>query len=539
MLDLFFYYLVASLVFEPNHVHGIMDYNECGQFLSVVNAMWSGQHLYKDIYLQYGPLHYWVPSAAMAVFGKTLETLRGYFFYGGLATVVLMAYVCRRLIPQRAVAYAAAILIAMESHHPFWSSRWGGWRFFMVAAAMYLLSWSARSPKAKYPALAGVFCALSFLHTYDAGIAAFAGAAAYYAYAVWQTRTDPQAAGSAIPVPRSMMAFAAGAAAVMGVWTLELLRTGALGAYVAELMSIGPRKAFAQPILPGDITAKVLLPGVAYALSLAVLGWASFKRSWIAYRHRAGLVPWLAAGGLLYLFAFRAIRGAQFENVLSFAVFTHLYAAALVYRAALGEGRLLPWPSGRPALKAAAIALIIVSAASWALSYKRFYKGGLQSWLSYQSEKHKSIAYYFGWHAKDGGKYVLSETPAIGKVLLPDWQDREIKDTASAITSMTEPGEGIFCFPDLAIFNFVTDRPQITKYHMIVGASTSEANTREVLENLATARPRVVLLGVQLSALAKATGRQEELLPEVTRYVLDHYRPDRQTGNILIYRRSD
>jgi hypothetical protein len=166
---------IVVLAFEPNFAHGYINYNESGQHLAAIGEMHRGGLLFRDIFVQYGPLHYWVPYWAFEHVGYSIATLRGYFLLGEIAGLLAAYAVCRQVISHRLFAGLAGLLIAIEAHHPFWSTRWGGWRFAFVYLVLFALIRFSRTRKRGWTFAAGLASGLAFLHTYDAAAATAAG----------------------------------------------------------------------------------------------------------------------------------------------------------------------------------------------------------------------------------------------------------------------------------------------------------------------------------------------------------------------------
>ena len=172
--------LIVILAFEPNAAHGRVDYLESGQYLSVINEIFQGKILYRDTYLFFGPFSYYGPAFAMLLFGKTLAVLRQYFLLGDIVTYIVLYFLCRFVIRNRFLACLAAIVIVVQTHNPFWCSRWGGFRFVSAYAVILTLSLFIRSRSGKYAWLAGFFTGAAFLHGVDMGILSLIAAVALF-----------------------------------------------------------------------------------------------------------------------------------------------------------------------------------------------------------------------------------------------------------------------------------------------------------------------------------------------------------------------
>ena len=113
-------YLILFFAYEPNAANGWVVFLESGTYLSVINAIFHGQVLYRDVFLFFGPFSYWGPALAMFLFGKTLAVLRLYFLFGDILTYLTLYLLCRFVIRNRFLAYLAAVIIVIQVHNPFW-----------------------------------------------------------------------------------------------------------------------------------------------------------------------------------------------------------------------------------------------------------------------------------------------------------------------------------------------------------------------------------------------------------------------------------
>ena len=194
--------------------------------------MQRGDLLFRDIFVQYGPLHYLVPLWLFGHFGDSIATLRGYFLSGEIAGLVAAYALARQLLPGRAFAILAGLAIAMEAHHPFWSTRWGGWRFFFVYVALTALLRFSHTRNPAWMLAGGVSSALAFLHTYDAAAAAGIGALVFFAFEFSARRGQPQLLAD---LRRALSYFLVGVLACLLPFAFTLLATGTLGDYMAQL----------------------------------------------------------------------------------------------------------------------------------------------------------------------------------------------------------------------------------------------------------------------------------------------------------------
>lgn len=511
---------IVALAWEPNFAHGFVNYNESGQHLAAIAALERGERLFRDVFVQYGPLHYMVPAWLFARFGAGFDTLRAYFLAGEIASLLAAFALARTWIRPRVFAWAAGLLVVACAHVPFWSTRWGGVRFAFVYLTLLALLRSRASPRpVAWWTAAGVASALGFLHTYDAGAVAGAAALLFAGHALWRERAR------LLPF---VAAYAAGVVATLLPFAIVGLARGTLGAYLDQLPLASPGRAWLQPFDRSDLAPIVWLPGALLAASAARLLERAARGRWVPQRHLP-LALVTTSGGLLYAAAFRAIRGPQLEMSLPLALLVAVHGLAVACSGALQAGRA---PRQR-ALAAAALAAGLVLLATLEL---RPYAGGPSSWLRYQLHKSQLTPRNQGAQWLDEGFRAI-DVPGTGRSRVPARQAAEIEGTVAALQRELRPDEPFFAYPDLGLFYALADRPAPTRFHIAVLAAARDDWSDELRRLLERAPPRIALRSRGLSTLARATRHGEEYLPDVARTLQLRYEPLATIGGLELRRR--
>ena len=518
---------IVALAYEPNFAHGALNYNESGQHLAAIGAMQRGDLLFRDIFVQYGPLHYYVPLWLFDHLGDSIATLRGYFLSGEIAGLVAAYGLARQLLSTRAFAVLAGLAIAMEAHHPFWSTRWGGWRFFFVYVALAAMLRFSYTRKPGWMLAAGLSSAIAFLHTYDAAAAAGIGALVFFALDFSANRRQPLAL---FDLRRGLAYFLSGFLACALPFLMHLLAAGTLGDYLGQLPFSNAGRVWLQPFSASDITASVLAPGLIFAVSLWLLGRDMLMGRW-GKGDTIPLAMLIASGGMLYLASFRAIRGPQFESSLPIAVILTAYWLSRAYRFfETSEGD----PTQRIQRWAAFAALCGVPLAL-GMGEIRTYAGGAPAWWRYQVYKQHLVPHYIGADRLDEDYRVIAVEGA-GSSRVPRWQAEEIEGVTRYLRRELEPEEPLLAYPDLGIFNYFADRPHITRFQIPILAAADERWSRELMRSLEAELPRVVLLGTKRSTLSVATRHPGEYLPEASDFVRENYQHAGRIGRVDIFR---
>ncbi len=524
--------VIAWLAWEPNHAHGFLNYNESGQYLSAVGELQRGSLLFRDLFAQYGPLQYYGPLWFFGLFGSSIASLRLFLLVGEIASLIAAYALARVVIPKRGFAWLAGLAIVIESHHPFWSTRWGGFRFAFIYLSLLALVMAGRATaerRAWWLALAGSMAGVAFLHTYDAGLIAGVGAAVYFVHA-WVLRARSESLALLAP---SLGFYFAGALAALLPFLVFLVATGTLADYLSQLPLLNPGRAWLQTIRPEDWKPIIFAPAVIYAASALVLGARFRRRRWQAQRDSSLLIL-TCCGALLYLISFRAIQGPQFETSLPLAIVTacQLISQAFVF---FVESRSRPERRGAAWGAAAAVGL---SLAAFLMLDIRSYGGGPMSWATHQLVKGDVVARFVGTVPLDESFRALALERG-GEARLPDWQADEIEGVTRHLEERLGPDEVLFAYPDLGIFNYLVDRPHLTRFTIPVLADADPAWASEILEALETSPPAYILLGSELSTLARATQRESEYLPEVRLHLTEHYKLEARVGRIWIMARRE
>ena len=126
----------------------------------------------------------------------------------------------------------------------------------------------------------------------------------------------------------------------------------------------------------------------------------------------------------------------------------------------------------------------------------------------------------------------------IGPILVEKNQAKEIESVTKYIISNTSKNEPVFAFPEHSLYNFLADRPAVSRFYIAAYAHTMDEWKTELLTELQSHPPRYIIYSHQLSNLAKAIGRKTELLPEVIEFISENYVIEKNFSNISIYRKK-
>lgn len=544
-----FPFIIFLLAFNKNSLNGLIDAVECGQYLSCVNGVFQGKLPFKDfIPLAAGPLLIWVLSATFFIFGKTLYVLRMYFNFFSILTYIFLYFFACNLYRFKFSAYILSIVALVETFNPFWSSRWAGYsRFGVGLLGLFFQILYVKKSKPLYLFISGFIASLGLLYSVDSGIVLIISGAILCFLAVLY---DPK--GNFLvnikEVFKRLSVFCLGLVIGLLPFAIYMAINKALVPYLEGMFIIASKhvSVWQKPIDLSFIGAfrqhhnnpwqffisdefKFYMPRLFYFVTLIYII-LKFKRGKDVIDCIA--VPLIAIFGVLtYKSGCRAFLGPQFDvSVLPLLLlFVYFMEKSIILIFSKAKIRLLA--------KAISILVVLVLFLYMGASHKRVY-GSWGNWLKYQSNKNNLIPHYITLIDKSIIQLVRSDTERIGPILIPKDQVEEIDGVAKYMINNTLPGEPVFAFPEHSLYNFLTDRPAVSRFYITVYAHTTDKWKDELLTELQLHPPRYIIYSRQLSNLAKISNRKTELLPEVISLILDNYVIEKNFSNIAIYRRK-
>jgi len=133
--------------------------------------------------------------------------------------------------------------------------------------------------------------------------------------------------------------------------------------------------------------------------------------------------------------------------------------------------------------------------------------------------------------------YVQPNIERAGRILTPPAQAREIERVVAYIQENTAPTEPIFDLSNQAAYYFLADRPNPTRYPLVVYASP-EPLQKEVIADLERAKPKYVIFTTGSGWGNGPDGIQTvDRVPLVTAYIRSNYETDVKIESVSIWKR--
>ena len=134
-------------------------------------------------------------------------------------------------------------------------------------------------------------------------------------------------------------------------------------------------------------------------------------------------------------------------------------------------------------------------------------------------------------------EYVEPRIERVGSVLTPPTQAKEIERVVAYLQANTTPAEPIFDLSNQGAYYFLADRPNPTRFPLVVYASP-EPLQKEVIADLEQAKPKYVIFKT-----GSGWGNAPDGIPTVDRvplvaeYIRSKYGPDVEIGSVSIWKR--
>ncbi len=471
--------------------------SEEGAPLAWVDTVFRGGALSRDVFCLYGPLSIWPVAWLFAAFGPSLGLWRQWIFALNGPALLTTFLLLRGLLRSRSGALGGTLVVGLLCAPAVPALSWSLSRVGLGLGALACLSRALGRGAPRWFVAMGSLLGAALLYSQEVGVACCVAAGL-----VLLLRTDRVRAilwtslGGAIVLAPALGYIAARGALAATVDNLFLFpRTRLLGFGALPFPALAPTaeslRAYFTPavlVVSGFVTATKLLCGERDARTLTELA----------------------------LFVFGALL---FSTALSRPDDTHLAFAlppALVLLGGLVESACSALFS--PTRRAAAAAGLLIAVAAL-VPFRSIATVNLGMLIAKAPDRFRALA-----------------LPRGGGALLPERLARDLEDVSRALQARTAPDEPFWAYPNEALLYFLADRPQPTRFPLVLFAVT-RAQRLELVAELERARPRYAVLNLYQPIVDGIT--YDIAAPEVFAYLGAHYEVDSRFGAFALLRRFD
>lgn len=510
--------------FNPS-VGAWISLGEEGENLAWVHSLRHGGTFGRDFFCLYGPMLLYPLAWLMELTGPAMTTQRLATYALDLLALAGVLWMLGGSLKHRPVLILAALgWTALFSPLLHFSVNTTHLRVVLALLPLYLLYRHHAAPSHPLPWLAGALLGQSLLFSQEAGLCALLAGVAMLGSA----RFAPAPA----PVLRPLLAFLAATLLSMAPMLLHLHGQGALGPFLEDLHGYPRLVTLGYGSLPypslREFLADPLHPErLPYYGFIFFYGYAALRLSTRLWSR--GTTPELAWRGGLLLFGLLLYRSALGRSDLSHLAFTlppALLLWVLFLDDSLHAARTAPLSSVRRA--AAATGSLLALALLFLLGRSALFDSSLETtWAALR-------------HPQGMFQRVETGVPVPGvpraDVTFDALTARDITRIHAFLEEHTRPGDPVYFFPNEALYYFLFDRSNPTRYAIAYFAVTAEQR-RELVADLERVKPRYVVYSL-------ATWRVDDIpegrqVPEVTAYIRTRYRPVLQWSRVWIMERVE
>ena len=204
-----------------------------GYSLAPAERVLQGELPYRDFLYDYGPGVLWINALLMKLLGVTLMASRIGLFGFKVATLIMVAFVSRRLTSALAALVPVALMIAWPGYGQVFNVHPDQYFvLFALTGLAFMLQYDKRDNN-KWLALCGVTAGLIFLFKYSAGILFLTAGALIVVTRARATEALPQSRSKTV---KATAIYVAGFAVVAAPFTVYLIYNHALGAIIHNLI---------------------------------------------------------------------------------------------------------------------------------------------------------------------------------------------------------------------------------------------------------------------------------------------------------------
>lgn len=549
-------FFTIFIVFNPFFMHGEINFFETGLYLPAIDTLLKGGALYKDVFYLRGPLEVLMPAAMMKFFGVHLTTLYTYFYLGNILCLMMCVLIAQEILKTRFFLYLFVPVLIGRTFPRVVFTYWGGMRFALGLAAIYCALKFIKTNHGKWMFVSGVLAALSFLTSVEIGVFVVAGVVVGLSFGLLQREMN------AIDWKKYTIIFFGGMMVVLVAAAVYLQYVGvlknffqAMGVVLFKMTTVfnpahasehpqNVREFFLSLINPAAKNFRHLTPAYLYVFLTGFLVYKLFRRNVEIKNIQLAMLA--GYGFVMYVAAFRAIWGAQFEmalqpeKIILFALLEYVMILLLtkvgVVAVSNGKKDIQHGSVGLRFLTYFCLIALIGSSLGYSIARlsKRF-------WIV---SAFRQVVSGKGWDSllpSNNPDWTRVEVGRAQGLWVPEKQAQELQLVGEFLEKKTSPLETVLMYPEYGAYYFFFDRPFPGRFPMASFSWFNETWHKELMEEFETKLPRFAIVENELIEERKRI--YFSFAPNVSKYadvkgfIAKHYEALKVTPYSTIYQR--
>lgn len=528
--------LVFIITLQPYFMYGAINYYESGIYLPQINEFLHGKVLYRDMFILRGPLEIFMPAYLMQLFGKHIAVLNGYFYFGTVLTLIIYAVFALRVFSTRGFAYLFTLVVVARTFPRVCFNIWGGIRFGLGILAILLAINFLKRKNSFWLFFAGLVSSFAFWTSFEMGILSFISLVAMLCVYGYLEKENIKT------ILGHMSIYAIGAILASTPFIYYLFLNNALHFYIDSIRVVlssmtkvfDPSLCFDTPMnlkefllafSPLNHNFKYTLPFFFY-LFIAIYLFKGFIKN-KAKILDLPIIPVFIYGIFLYKSTLRDIEGPQYRMALQpllLIMFFYLERFHLY----LNQKKGMVSGIKRPLIFFLILLIPLYSVIFSVHKYNKRFFIFSEARRIILNKTHAAIPY------ADPQPTPLKSDRAKG-VIVPQAQAMEIDGVVEYISSHAQAREIVFAFPDIGLYNFLTDRPPLGRFYSAEFSFMEPAWFEEMMADIKSKRPRFVICAKEFTRLKPFMPTVGKYIQKMSQFLQENYkiRKSFETVNVL------
>ncbi|MDP8211893.1 MAG: hypothetical protein P9X22_01200 [Candidatus Zapsychrus exili] len=483
--SLFLIFFTIFITFQPFYLHKEFNIFEYGIYLPGIDAISRGLVPFRDFFHLRGAFELYLPAFFMNIFGMKVSVLSLYFYIGNVLALILCVLIAKEILKSKLIFYLSVPVLIAKTFPRVVFTYWGGMRYAFGLLVLFSAIKFFKSKKYFWLVFSGIFAAVGFFTSIEIGVLSTISVLGALAFScIFKVQNIKEAA-------RGLGNFISGALIISIPYLIYLIQTQSLTPYVESFFTVAisitgvfetascpsSMKELFYWFMPTSPHFKHITPAFLYFALFIYLAKKAYDKD--ISRQEISIVVVAIYGVLMFISAFRAVEGDQFEMALQPEKILLFYA--------FGESLLFinnRFDKGRLKIVASSI-LVFFVLFSCIYSFKRYFK------------RFDFPKFLIGkYQAKPNCRKLNVERA--GNLVASKFQAKEVEQLVDVIQQETNKEDTIFSFPEMGTYLFLADRQFFGKFPMYTFSWFSDNWHNDLIADINENEPEYVVMPIKL-----------------------------------------